>query len=101
VLDALDEVHEARRGDLIRALDRLTSKAKNLKVLICSRRDDDIMQNLEKKTNLGIGAADNQADIRKFILERLEKAQTERRRPMSDNLRNDIVETLLKRSQGM
>lgn len=101
VLDALDEVYEARRGDLIRALDRLTSKANNLKVLICSRRDEDIMQSLEKKTNLGIGAADNQSDIRKYILDRFEKAQSERRRPISEGLRNDIVETLVKRSQGM
>jgi hypothetical protein len=101
VLDALNEVYKARRGDLIRTLNRLTSKAKNLKVLIYSRRDEDIMQSFEKKANLSIAPADSQADIRKYILKRLEKAQTERRRPISEGLRNDIVETLLKRSQGM
>jgi hypothetical protein len=101
VLDALDESDERVRVELIGFFNYLVAKSQHLKIFISSRRDDDIKCQLEKKANIGIEATDNSDDISKFVAEKIHQGQKHRRKPISENLRNEIVQTLLEKSQGM
>jgi hypothetical protein len=101
VLDALDECDEESRLNLIKIFDRLTNDISNLKIFISSRRDDDIKRRLELKTNLGVDVTNNQEDIRKFVLAKLEEGQLDRRKPFTDELRTNIVDILFEQSNGM
>jgi Cdc6-like AAA superfamily ATPase len=101
VLDALDECREGSRSMLIDSFARLIKVSPQLKIFISSRRDKDIKLQLEKESNVGIEATDNQDDISKFVLARIDEDQQRRRRPFSDKLRRQIFETLLDKSQGM
>jgi NACHT domain len=101
VLDALDESEEGIRGDLIDFFNHLINKSQHLKIFISSRRDDDIKRQLEKEANVGIEATDNENDISKFVAEKIDQGQKRRRRAISEGLRNEIIQTLLEKSQGM
>lgn len=101
VLDALDECDRNVRGQLIEIFNRLVSKSKRLKVFISSRRDTDIKHQLERKANVGIEATDNKDDISKFVEDSINKDQLRRRLPIPDELRADIIQTLLEKSEGM
>jgi len=101
VLDALDECHEDSRIALIDTFGRLIKVSPWLKILISSRRDHDIKLQLEKEANVGIEATDNHDDISKFVLARIDEDHQRRRTPLSDKLREQVVQTLLDKSQGM
>lgn len=101
ILDALDECYESSRIALIDTFDRLIKMSPWLKILISSRRDHDIKLQLEKEANVGIEATDNHDDIRKFVLARIDEDHRRRRVPLSDKLREQLVQTLLDKSQGM
>ncbi|KAJ5857483.1 hypothetical protein N7455_008377 [Penicillium solitum] len=103
ILDALDETDVEDREDLMDTIDRLVSQSANLKVLISSRRDNDIKRRLKLKANLSVEATDNRDDISKFVREKIEDAQQGRHRnkPISEGLRDEIVRTLLEKSEGM
>jgi Cdc6-like AAA superfamily ATPase len=101
VLDALDECDQQLRGDLIEAFNRLVNTSKGLKIFISSRRDADLKHQLEKKSNVGIEATDNQKDISTFVAETIQRNQEVRRIPIPKDLQDRIVETLLEKSGGM
>jgi len=101
IIDALDECYPSRRHRLIEILDALASASTSLKVLISSRRDDDIKYRLETGTNVGISATDNQDDISKFVVEAIEADKKTRRKPIPQELRDEIIQTLLDKSGGM
>lgn len=101
IVDALDECHENLRRELIEAFDRLINKSTNLKILISSRRNDDIKLRLEQKANVGISATDNQKDVSKFVADEIEKNKKDRRVPIPDDLHEQIIQTLLVKSGGM
>lgn len=101
VLDALDECHEDSRIALIETFNRLIKVVPWLKILISSRRDNDIKLQLEKESNVGIEATDNHDDISKFVRARISEDDQRRRIPLSTALRTQIVQTLLDKSQGM
>ncbi|KAK2811930.1 hypothetical protein FQN50_001637 [Emmonsiellopsis sp. PD_5] len=101
ILDALDECEENTRKALIKWFNRIISQARRLKILISSRRDGDIRHQLGKEANIGIEATDNENDISKFVSERIAKGQDDRQYPISDCLQEEIVQTLLEKSQGM
>ncbi|CAI7624637.1 unnamed protein product [Penicillium glandicola] len=101
ILDALDEAVVGPREKLLNSLDLLLSNCHNLKIFISSRRDEDIKRRLQKKTNLGIEANDNQGDIEKFIDAELQKMATSSHPDLSQDLRVQIVENLLQRNEGM
>lgn len=65
LLDALDECDEISRREIIGIFEHLTSSSPKVKVVISSRRNDDIKFRLEKqdKVNIGISVTDNEADI--------------------------------------
>jgi hypothetical protein len=103
ILDALDESYVEDREDLMEALDRLVSQSANIKILISSRRDNNIKRRLKLEINLGIEATDNRDDISKFVHEKIQRAQQgqHRNKPISEGLRDEIVTTLLDKSEGM
>jgi hypothetical protein len=101
IVDALDECHESLRRELIEAFDRLINTSTNLKILISSRRNDDIKLQLEQKANVGISATDNQKDISKFVANKIETNKKGRRIPIPEDLQEEIIQTLLVKSEGM
>ena len=104
IIDGLDECHEADRAEIIRVANELI-KVDHVKILISSRRNDDIKRQLRKEANVGVEATDNSADIRTFILKEVWQEMERRERleiaPISDVVREAIVDTLYKKSRGM
>jgi hypothetical protein len=106
ILDALDESNENCRGDLLEVFNYLIKNSDQLKIFVSSRSDTDISRQLRKEANVGVGATDNQNDIAKFVLERIEKTQRRRAADgvslLSENLSAPKnVQTVLDKSQGM
>lgn len=100
VLDALDECEPDSRRKLVDAIKHLLSKSERpLKVFISSRPDQDIKHQFLSEPNIEIQARHNEKDIRKFVDEEI--IHHEGWRDMSPSLQEDIVKTLLDRSQGM
>lgn len=105
IIDALDECERNFRYSLMERLVGFTAGADVVKVIVASRRNDDIDGRLRREGDLGIEAMDNQKDIQTFVLRRLE-LDAERRvkessRLLSPDLKELIASTLLERSQGM
>lgn len=100
VIDAMDECDRHLRYQLIDALNGfLMSSEKPVKIFISSRPDPAIEHQLESTPNIGIQAGDNQDDIKKFLEEELNilaKSAT-----FFENLKPEIIATLLERCQGM
>jgi len=105
VLDALDECNPRDKGrlNLVNYFRKLLEGGHNLKILIASRSAEDYAYRLKDDTNIEIGAADNIEDIRKYIRSSIEKDKDKesREKPLSDELVQEIIETLTEKSQGM
>ena len=101
ILDALDETHKHLRAELIDTFNYLINESPQLKIFISSRRDDDIKRQLAKGANVGVEATDNENDISKFVADQIDQVQKRRRNPISQGLRQDIIQVLLDKSQGM
>lgn len=102
ILDALDECDRRTRGQLIDALDNILDRAlKPIKVFVSSRSELDIRHRFEKGPNVSIQATDNQDDIAKFVAARIEEDEKRRQNKLSAELKEDIINTLLHKSQGM
>ncbi|KAH6714543.1 ankyrin repeat-containing domain protein [Leptodontidium sp. MPI-SDFR-AT-0119] len=100
VLDALDECDPGSRRKLIDAIKLLLSKSERpLKVFISSRPDRDIRFQFLSGPNIEIQARHNEKDIRKFVYEEI--INHGGWRDMFPSLQEEIVKTLLDRSQGM
>lgn len=100
VLDALDECEPDSRGELMTVLDDLMEQSHNpLKILISSRRDQDIRSHFQGKPTIEIQATDSQSDIAKFV--HVKMAQDKRWAKLSPSLRREVETTLLTGSQGM
>lgn len=100
VLDALDECNKYTRGTLIEAFDFLLDNASRpVKIFVSSRPDGDIKEKFKDRANIQIQATDNQNDIATFVDNEITKHR--RWKKLSPQLREEIVKTLLKRSQGM
>ena len=104
VIDALDEIDEAERGDLFGALIRFLQESQNVaKIFVSSRRDGDIIDTFEQYPNIAIDGM-NGEDILHFIKYKVQEAiETKRllRGRVSQSLREEIVGTLARRAQGM
>jgi hypothetical protein len=100
VLDALDECEPGSRRKLVDMIKLLLSKSERpLKVFISSRPDQDIRSQFLSEPNIEILARHNKKDIEKFVYEEI--INHEAWRDMSPSLQEEIVKTLLDRSQGM
>ncbi|KAI9753568.1 MAG: hypothetical protein M4579_005085 [Chaenotheca gracillima] len=105
VIDALDEAHSETRRTILDALEKIMRDSPNVvKVFVSSRRDSDLVDSLEKYINVGITSTSNQADIAQFVRTELENAIKSKRLlrgRVSAVLRNEIIDKLINKAQGM
>ncbi|KAI0440189.1 hypothetical protein F4803DRAFT_528424 [Xylaria telfairii] len=101
VLDALDEVCQDNRQELLGALGNLIRQSNSLvRIFISSRSNYDIALSLTGAPNIYIGADDNAEDISSFIDKKLAEAKLLHGN-LSPSLRNAIVNTLKDGAKGM
>lgn len=101
VLDALDECDVKERGLLMATFDSLLRKSSNpVKIFISSRPDVDIKDHFMNLPNVEIRATDNDRDIAKFVDSEITKNPRWGKK-IAQDLQNQIVNTLLEKSQGM
>ena len=80
VLDALDEVDEAERGDLFRSLEKILQESQNVaKIFVSSRNDGDIVDAFQHHSNIKIEEGMNGEDIRKFAECKVQEAIKKKR----------------------
>jgi hypothetical protein len=108
VLEALDECEEDSRHSLMTVLSELVEKGLRVKVLVSSRRDDDIIAQFENKDNFNISATDNGEDIMSFVRDKINEYRNSdsrgRRRAssvISDVLEQQIIDVFMEKSNGM
>ena len=108
VLDGLDECEEDSRHSLMTVLSELVETGLQVKVLISSRRDDDITAEFEYKDNFNISATDNGEDIMSFVRGKINEYRNfgarGRRRAgsvISDELEQQIIDVFMDKSNGM
>lgn len=71
-LDAIDELRQEARSELIEALHRIVNESDGLvKVLVTSRNDAQIEGLLQSAPTIEISPAENQCDIEKFVASQL------------------------------
>lgn len=98
VLDALDECPEEEREQVIEIFNGLVALSGQLKILVSSRRNKDIREQLEMSANIGVEATDNATDIALYIDNQMKRYPI---KGFSDDLKGKIRETLLVNTQGM
>lgn len=104
-IDALDETDPDERWKLFKALkDLIDSSTSLVKVFVSSRDDDDITRKLNDVPNLYIKASDNMADIERFIHREIKRSIEDGsllRGEVKEELKQEIISTLLSKSDGM
>lgn len=106
IIDGLDECQNRTRGDLLHGLNTIASSpGRTVKIFVASRDDDDINRALSPYPNRCIDAHDNEADIRRYVQEELEKAIQNRLKAYSQRisakLEKKIQNTLIDEAGGM
>jgi ankyrin repeat domain-containing protein 50 len=106
IIDAIDELKPDKRWKLFGTFDVMLAQLKhaNVKLFISNRDNGDIKSKLSQYTNIFIEATDNEEDIRKFVNIEVGKAILYYRilpGVVSDELKNDIITTLIKSAGGM
>lgn len=105
VIDALDECDPHQRGELLDALSTIIRDSASLvKVFVSSRDDGDIVCQLADLPNVFIQASDNKADIERFVRTQVAEAIQKKRLirgNVSEQLKGQIIETLIDGAQGM
>ena len=102
VLDALDECHKETRTQLVNILDTLvTQSPKPVKIFISSRPDQDIKHRFGCGPNVHIKATDNRDDIAKFVNDKLNNSPEYWQNSINRDLKREICETLVDKSEGM
>lgn len=100
-IDGLDELNRETRHLLMDVLDDVTARARRpVKIYIASRQDQDLRDRYESRGHLEVTANDNQADIEKFVLDKLEQSafcQTK----MTSKVRQEVLRVFQDKSQGM
>lgn len=100
-IDGLDECDRDTRTVLMDTLDLIVEKSSRpLKIYIASRRDQDLRERYEIRDHLEVTANDNQSDIEKFVLNKLDQSPFCRTK-MTDQVRKQILQTFQSKSQGM
>ena len=105
IIDALDECDPARRYELLKALDDIIQRSSSLvKIFVSSRDDKDIVCRLEQSPNVFIRASDNVDDINRFVKIVVERSIEDRKMlsgEVSEDLKNQIISTLIDQADGM
>ena len=105
VIDALDEVQQRERYQLLEALSTIVSDSPGLvKILVSSRNDQDIVGYLNDVPNIEIRSSQNQDDITKYVNSELDSRIKSKRLlhgKVDADLKIQIKETLCEKAQGM
>lgn len=105
IIDALDECNPLERRHLLSALDKIIYESSSLvQILVSSRDDRDLENKLSRSPNVYIKASDNQVDIERFVLLKVNQAIEEGDLiggKVSDTIKDRIVKTLIDGAQGM
>jgi hypothetical protein len=107
ILDALDECDEESRHNLIGVLNRLVENGLPVKILISSRRDEDITAEFEDRVNFSLSATENHDDIMRFVQGKIQEyrnSKTAKRKlnsAISTELEQQIIKVFLDKSNGM
>jgi len=72
-----------------------------VKIFISSRPDRDIKRRFERGPNVDIKATDNRGDIAKFVDDKLNNSPEDWRNSINPDLKREICETLVDKSEGM
>lgn len=105
VIDGLDECPEDKRLSILDFVSKASSRSKsNVKILVSSRRESDISNQFEhlKTPVVELDAKTIASDIHSFVKHEASRLRTESKlRVESDDLFEEIVRSLLKKSDGM
>lgn len=96
IIDGLDECFE-NRGEIVRNLARLSSRG-SIKALFASREELDIKEDLSAFESLPIAA--DRADVRLYVAAYLD-SRFKQMTSKDPELRQDILESLVDKSEGM
>lgn len=100
VIDALDECDPESRDELTEALDWFVGHSqKPVRIFVSSRPDPSILGQWSSGPTIDIQASDNRDDIRKYL--DLEIDRVAKKVKALEKMKNEVMETLLERSQGM
>jgi len=104
-IDALDEIDQGFRIQLLKSLKLVIEKSKNLvKIFATSRNDPDILNQFSMFPRIDVQSEDHANDIRKFINTTVERAVADGQLlhgNVSDQLQHEICDVLGFRSKGM
>ncbi|KAF7562204.1 hypothetical protein G7046_g1935 [Stylonectria norvegica] len=101
VIDGLDECDRETRCVLMDVLDLVVSKSSQpVKTYIASRQDQDLRLRYQGGNNLEVTANNNQADIEKYVLKKLQQSSFCRDK-MTYQVRQEVLRTFDDKSQGM
>lgn len=104
IIDGLDEV-DGNRLDLLAALHTVVAESSSIvKILISSRDDADIAEALQDAMSISVFAAENSADIEKFVRHKVTSAIASGillGGKVSTTLRDRLIDTLLEGASGM
>lgn len=105
VVDALDEIDEAERGDLFRSLETIRQGSLNVaKIFVSSRNDGDIFETFEQNPGIAIEERMNGNDGSTFAALKVQEAIRKKRLlrgRVSPSLQDEIVATLIQGAHGM
>lgn len=105
IIDGLDETDPRLRRELLNALCDLVNNARGLlKIFVLSREDRDIRIKLDGVSHVCIHAADNTADIKRFVQRQVQDAIANGELlggSVPAELRERVITTLTDGAQGM
>jgi len=104
-IDALDEVENGIRVQLLKSLKHVVERSKNLvKIFATTRMDTDIILQFEMFPRIELQPDDNVGDINQFVKAEIEKAIEEKQLlhgVVPSELKVEICNALCERSKGM
>jgi hypothetical protein len=104
-IDALDEVENAKRIDLLKSLKHVINKSKNLvKIFATTRMDPDILLQFQNFPKIELQPDDNVSDINQFVNTKVESAIDDQillYGNVGRDLKDEICKALCQRSKGM
>ncbi|KAM0510824.1 hypothetical protein ACHAPE_010507, partial [Trichoderma viride] len=101
VIDGLDECNRETRHVLMNILDDLADKSgRPINIYIASRSDQDLRSRYQGGAHLEVTANDNQADIEKFVIEKMKQSKFCCTK-MTPTVREQVLKAFQDKSQGM
>jgi len=101
-VDAIDELVPDHRSEFLRALQQITQEAPNTRLFLTGRPH--IRRELDnhlRKSVYTIHIIPDQGDIAKYLSRKIDDAGAREPDLMTENLKNDIMKTMLEKASGM